>query len=206
MDDAKQADPAAHPSPPGESAPELPVDAKAAKRKRVKAKAKSGKPKASADPATGEAPEPRGPRKRAPLREAHGGALGLAQVAALPMRQVDGRTEVCLITTRETHRWTIPKGWPMAGRKDHRAAALEAEQEAGLKGRIGKTAVGTYLSFKRQEAHFDLVTVTVYRLDVTRTLETWREKGQRQIRWVPADQASAMVEETGLQAIIAALA
>ena len=33
----------------------------------------------------------------------------LPQIAALPTREVDGRTEVCLVTTRETGRWTVPQ-------------------------------------------------------------------------------------------------
>ena len=47
-----------------------------------------------------------------------------------------------LITSRESRRWVIPKGWPMRGLKPHRAAEREAYEEAGLKGHIGKVAVG----------------------------------------------------------------
>ena len=47
-----------------------------------------------------------------------------AQVAALPVRHAsDGGLEVLLITSRETRRWVIPKGWPMPDRKDYQAAA-----------------------------------------------------------------------------------
>src|SRR3712207_7349402 len=60
----------------------------------------------------------------------------LSQVAALPFRIRDGRIEVLLVTSRETKRWLIPKGWPMKGKKPHKAAAQEAEEEAGVKGEI----------------------------------------------------------------------
>ena len=61
------------------------------------------------------------------------------QAAALPVRVDDeGRVHVLLITSRETQRFIIPKGWPMKGRKDHQAAAIEAQQEAGIIGRIQK--------------------------------------------------------------------
>ena len=74
------------------------------------------------------------------------------QVAALPYRfDMRGDLEVLLITSRETRRWVLPKGWPMPGRKPHRAAEQEAYEEAGLKGRISKVALGTYEYVKRLE-------------------------------------------------------
>lgn len=110
-------------------------------------------------------------------------ATELRQVGALPLRIQRGKIEVCLVTTRETRRWTIPKGWPMKGHKDCRAAAIEAEEEAGLLGKIGKEPVGEYLYWKRRDLHFDLVRVFVYRLDVTGHLPVWREMNEREVRW-----------------------
>src|SRR5215212_1515673 len=66
------------------------------------------------------------------------------QIGALPFRFDEGQLRVMLITSRGTRRWVIPKGWPMRGLKPHRAAEREAYEEAGLKGQIGKTPVGTY--------------------------------------------------------------
>src|ERR671916_612595 len=61
------------------------------------------------------------------------------QIGALPFtRDNAGRVQVMLVTSRETRRWVIPKGWPMQGKKPHRAAKLEAFEEAGLLGRVGK--------------------------------------------------------------------
>jgi hypothetical protein len=40
------------------------------------------------------------------------------QFAALPWRLDDkGMRQIMLLTSRETHRWVIPKGWPMKGKK-----------------------------------------------------------------------------------------
>lgn len=59
------------------------------------------------------------------------------QYAALPWRiSKNEGVEILLVTSRETRRWVIPKGWPMKGRKPHITAALEAMQEAGLHGKI----------------------------------------------------------------------
>ena len=109
--------------------------------------------------------------------------------------------EVCLVTTRETRRWSIPKGWPMKGLKDHLAAALEAEEEAGVFGKIAKRPCGSYLYWKRLEDRFELVRVVVFRLEVAGGLSQWRERDQRDVQWVPIGEAGHLVEESGLAAL-----
>src|SRR6202034_3038866 len=43
---------------------------------------------------------------------------GAVQFAALPWRiAVGGTRQIMLLTSRDTRRWVIPKGWPMKGRK-----------------------------------------------------------------------------------------
>ena len=58
------------------------------------------------------------------------------QFAALPFRIESGTLQVLLITSRETQRWVIPKGWPMQGLRPRDVASSEAFEEAGLVGRI----------------------------------------------------------------------
>ena len=126
-----------------------------------------------------------------------------AQVAALPLRVGDdGVMRVLLLTSRETRRWVIPKGWPMKGRKPHEAAAQEALEEAGVIGQAAKKPIGTYTYFKRREAHFDVCRVDVYVLVVKKQLETWREKDQREARWFTLDEAADLVQEPGLVALL----
>lgn len=128
------------------------------------------------------------------------------QVAALPLTiGGDGVARVLLLTSRETRRWVIPKGWPMKGLKPHEAAAQEALEEAGVTGQAKKKPIGTYTYFKRREAHFDVCRVDVYLLLVKKQLETWREKGQREARWFTLDQAADLVQEPGLVAILRSL-
>ena len=72
------------------------------------------------------------------------------QVAALPVRQdASGKLLVLLVTSRETRRLVIPKGWPWPGVKDHKAAAEEAREEAGILGKIAKKPLGSYTYDKR---------------------------------------------------------
>ena len=59
------------------------------------------------------------------------------QYAALPYRHGPAGIEVLLITSRETRRWVIPKGWPMKDKTPPQAAAQEAFEEAGLSGAVG---------------------------------------------------------------------
>ncbi len=129
------------------------------------------------------------------------------QVAALPVRlDAAGRTRVLLITSRETKRFVVPKGWPMKGRKDYRAAAIEAQEEAGLIGRVAKKPIGTYTYWKRRPDHFDLCRVKVFLLEVERKLPAWREKGQRKAGWFLVDDAADLVDEAGLVSILRGLA
>lgn len=128
----------------------------------------------------------------------------LHQIAALPWRIREGRLEVLIITTRETRRWTIPKGWPMKGRTDPEAARIEAEQEAGVVGKTAKKPIGRYTYWKRREARFDLVRVVVHALEVTGSLETWKEMTQRELRWVVPKDAAIVVDEPELATLLRA--
>ena len=68
------------------------------------------------------------------------------QFAALPWRLSEGGTrQIMLLTSRETCRWVIPRGWPVKGRKPADVAKQEAYEEAGLVGHIvGKRPIGDF--------------------------------------------------------------
>lgn len=128
---------------------------------------------------------------------------GRRQVAALPIRRTDtGIAEVLLVTSRETKRWIVPKGWPMSRKADCDAAAIEAREEAGAVGRVSRNPIGAYTYFKRRERHFDLVEVAVFQLDVAQQLKEWPEQAQRLARWFTPTEAAELVQEPGLSAII----
>ena len=127
------------------------------------------------------------------------------QYAALPYRLEKGELEVMLITSRGRGRWVIPKGWPMIGHKPHEAAEIEAFQEAGVKGKVAKKAIGTYAYSKRLPGGEErLFFVVVYPLRVTLEAVKWRERAERKRVWFARDDAAALVEEGGLAEIIAA--
>lgn len=125
------------------------------------------------------------------------------QIAALPIALgPNGAIRVLLITSRETKRFVVPKGWPMKGLKDHRAAEIEAREEAGLIGRARPKPVGSYLYWKRQEQSFQLVKVKLFLFAVESQLESWIEKGEREMAWLSIADAAELIDEPGLTELV----
>jgi 8-oxo-dGTP pyrophosphatase MutT (NUDIX family) len=126
------------------------------------------------------------------------------QVAALPYRQpYPGAVEFLLLTSRGTRRFLIPKGWEMKGKTPQQAAAIEAKQEAGVTGWIDPTPIGAYQYWKRLKNAFVPVNVTVYALEVEAELSNWKERSQRQRRWLTSHEAASLVDEPGLVSLLA---
>jgi 8-oxo-dGTP pyrophosphatase MutT (NUDIX family) len=126
------------------------------------------------------------------------------QYAAVPYRRnKHGKTEVMLLTSRETRRWVIPKGWPIRGAKPHTSAAREALEEAGLIGRTSAEAIGTYRYDKRLKNGTETrCKVEVFPLEVTAQRKRWPEKGQRKLRWFTLPDAAKAVQEPGLRKLL----
>jgi 8-oxo-dGTP pyrophosphatase MutT (NUDIX family) len=125
------------------------------------------------------------------------------QYAALPYRAADEGLEVLLVTSRDTRRWVIPKGWPLRGEKPHTSAAREALEEAGVVGKIGKFAIGDYAYVKRLKNGAPLACeVVVFALKVIRQRKRWPEQRQRTAHWFPLAEAAAAVDEPELREVI----
>jgi 8-oxo-dGTP pyrophosphatase MutT (NUDIX family) len=128
------------------------------------------------------------------------------QYGAVPYRMAEtGALEVLLVTTRETRRWMIPKGWPIKKLGPLGTAMREAFEEAGVRG-DGGAAIGSfdYLKVLRSGPN-QICEVEVFPLLVREELEDWPEKRERERRWFATDEASAAVEEPGLSGILADL-
>jgi 8-oxo-dGTP pyrophosphatase MutT (NUDIX family) len=124
------------------------------------------------------------------------------QYAALPYRDRDG-LEVLLLTSRESRRWIIPKGWPMVGKPPYAAAAREAVQEAGVVGRVSKRPVGEFHYIKRLRNGAPLqCVVDVFPLKVVKQRTHWREQKERTVHWFTPLEAAELVDEPELRALI----
>ncbi|MET3664825.1 NUDIX hydrolase [Caulobacter sp. 1776] len=129
------------------------------------------------------------------------------QVAALPWRGEGEALRILLVSSRETRRWVIPKGWPMKDKTNFAAAAQEAYEEAGLDGVIAETAIGEYEYLKKlKSGAARLVKVDVFPLRVTGEHDTWPEKGQRTLEWMTPVEAALVVQEPALRDLIARFA
>ena len=115
-----------------------------------------------------------------------------------------GRVRVVLLTSRQTGRWVIPKGWPMAGRKPTQVAVREAYEEAGLIGVVLRgSPVGHYRYQKRlTTGKFATCEVAVFLLRVRRELSDWPERDQRVRAWFSLEVAAKLVAERNLAKLI----
>jgi 8-oxo-dGTP pyrophosphatase MutT (NUDIX family) len=126
------------------------------------------------------------------------------QYGALPYRRrSNARTQVMLVTTRDTGRWVIPKGWPKKRKSPCASAAREALEEAGVIGKVGRDSIGSY-SYKKRLKSGAVVAceVRVFPLKVKRQQKSWPERGEREIQWFSRAKAAKAVREAALRQII----
>lgn len=110
---------------------------------------------------------------------------------------------ILLVTSRGTGRWVIPKGNLPAGMAPHAAAALEAEEEAGVVGEICPAPLGSYRYRKRRSSGDSLMAdVEVFALAVTHEHGRWKERRERERRWFTLAEAAEAVDESDLSELI----
>jgi 8-oxo-dGTP pyrophosphatase MutT (NUDIX family) len=127
------------------------------------------------------------------------------QYGALPYRETKAAgLEILLVTTRQSRRWIIPKGWPIKGLSGRGSAAREAYEEAGVRGTVGRKSIGTYIYSKLLDdiAVEVACEVHVYALRVRRREKAWPESRQREVRWYQPREAVAAIEESGLKSLV----
>lgn len=125
----------------------------------------------------------------------------LMQVGAVCRDPASGN--VLLITSRDTGRWVIPKGWPMEGRSLASAAMQEAWEEGGVQGVVDPVETGRYSYGKVQDSGFSIpVEVRVFTVWVDRLADDFPESGQRRRRWFTPAKAAALVGEKGLKKLL----
>ena len=128
----------------------------------------------------------------------------VAQSAVLAYRKGKKGTEVLLVTSRGTRRWVLPKGDVETGLSPAQSAEKEAFEEAGVKGRIARKAIGSYRYLKTDEANGPSYSVEVFPMEVTAVKNSWPEKDERRREWMPIEAAAKRVHEKKLRKILRA--
>jgi 8-oxo-dGTP pyrophosphatase MutT (NUDIX family) len=137
------------------------------------------------------------------IRRLFGAMPCRVQVAALPWRERAGRTEIMLITSRDTGRWVLPKGWPEGTEQLYESAAREAAEEAGLSGSMSHLELGRYYYAKRLSSGMERrCEVLVFPMHVDGVASKWSEKDERKREWFPVSKAARLVREQDLGELI----
>lgn len=118
------------------------------------------------------------------------------QSAVIPFRRTKAGTEVLIIGSSSGRHWVVPKGIIEPGLSPARSAMTEAREEAGVEGSTGDEPLGSY----RYEKWGATCDVAVYAMEVSRVLQegAW-EENHRNRRWVPAEEAAALLNEPALK-------
>ncbi|MGG6897263.1 NUDIX hydrolase [Rhizobium sp. BR 315] len=129
----------------------------------------------------------------------------IEQYAAICYRWRDDgheEVEVLLITSRESGRWVIPKGWAMEKKLPHQVAEREAWEEAGVKGKARKKSFGYYTYLKSLDTGETVPSVVqVHLLEAAAMSAEFPESGQRRLRWLSPNDAASLVREPELKGL-----
>ena len=120
------------------------------------------------------------------------------QAAAIAMS--DG--QICIVTTSGGKGWVVPKGNLRPGLGLADAAALEAWEEAGLKGEVIPEPIGEFIYKKKGGSYF----VTAFAIEVSEVSETWPEQQKRSRKWVSIREAAEIVRYPQLRSALARFA
>ncbi|MCZ2204270.1 NUDIX hydrolase [Bartonella sp. A05] len=126
------------------------------------------------------------------------------QVGALVYRVKSENIEFLLITSRGSGRWIIPKGWPIPGKTLSQTALQEAFEEAGIRGIVETSPIGTY---EYEKLDLPIVKngkfcVYVFSVLYSHQEKKWPEQNQRIYEWVTASEAAKRVDEQQLRKIL----
>jgi len=120
------------------------------------------------------------------------------QAAALPIRERDGRLELCLIRKKGSNDWGIPKGVVDPGDTLEDTALKEAWEEAGLLGTLAGPPIGTYDYSKWTVT----MTVAVFVMRVTDEHPEWPEMGYRDREWLSVSDAAVRLEKHPVRTLL----
>ncbi|WP_170473494.1 NUDIX hydrolase [Ruegeria arenilitoris] len=126
------------------------------------------------------------------------------QFAALCTRTTNNQPEVLLITSRDTGRWVIPKGWPIDGLDGAGTAQQEAWEEAGVRAKtVDPDPIGQFTYDKvLNDGTSQPILTSVYHISVDKLSDKFPEMAQRKRAWVSPKIAAERVREPELRDLL----
>jgi len=124
--------------------------------------------------------------------------IAVRQAGAIPYSVVQGQLVFLLITSRRSGRWIFPKGELSEGMTPWQLAQHEAFEEAGVKGTIEQSPIGSYRAMKTLAIRRQPIVVDLYPLRVEEQLEEWPEKAQRHRHWAILPEAKRLLSDSRL--------
>lgn len=125
------------------------------------------------------------------------------QYGAICFRRTGENIEILIITSRDSGRWIMPKGWPIKGKKPYETALIEAFEEAGVNGKVRKAPVGSYTYLKDiEDGGLVPCVVEMFQVEVKEIRVKFKERGQRSQLWVTPDEAARCVREIELKSLL----
>jgi len=123
------------------------------------------------------------------------------QFAALPYRHGPEGVEYLLITSRDTGRWILPKGWPVKNADVRDSVMREAWEEAGIIGHMHGEPAGEFSYDKNLPDHSLQCRVVIYPVQVVRLADAFPECTERKRKWFSAALAARRVRERELRSL-----
>ncbi len=123
------------------------------------------------------------------------------QSAAVPFRVVEGKIWILLISNNSGDKWVIPKGIVDRNLKPAESAAKEAFEEAGVKGKLLKPALGRY-KMKKWDGK---CRIKVFLLLAEEVLDNWPEESYRKRTWVEIGDVEKYIKKKKLLRILSGI-
>lgn len=124
------------------------------------------------------------------------------RIGVVPWLIRDGKLHVVLVRSVDGDRWVLPKGKPKRGMPSRDLAALEAWEEAGVRGRLHPKEAHESRLIRQGE----VLKLRLYPLEISRLANRWPERRSRRRRVVRAARAIALLSDPGMAAAVKALA
>ncbi len=125
------------------------------------------------------------------------------QSSVIPYRIKKGKPQILIISSSKKKHWVVPKGIKEPGLSPQESAAKEAEEEAGVEGKVGSKMIGSYIYDKWGAT----CTVEVFPMKVTKVIpkKYWDER-HRGREWVSPKQAAKELKQQELVPMVLSLA